>query len=111
MKIRRLLLLLEAVAFVEFLLEAFDTSGRIDEFLLARKERVALRANFRVNFLHGAARLKGVAATAANLHNIIFWMNIFFHKLLRFSLCKRKLHIIAGHFLKATPILKKILRQ
>jgi hypothetical protein len=38
-------------------------------------------------------------------------MNIFFHKLLRFSLCKRKLHIIAGHFLKATPILKKILRQ
>ena len=71
---------MEAVALIELLLKAFDASGRIDEFLLACKEWMAHRADFRMDFLDGAARFKRVPAAAANLHDIIFRMNIFFHK-------------------------------
>ena len=61
------------------LLEAFDSPGGIDKFLLARVKRMAHRADFRVDFLGRAARLEGITATAMNHDLFILWMNIFFH--------------------------------
>jgi len=67
------------LALAEFLLEPFDASGGIDEFLLAGVKRMAHRADFGMNFFGRTAGFKGIAATTANLYYLIFRMNIFLH--------------------------------
>jgi hypothetical protein len=68
------------VAIAVFFLESLYTTGCIDIFLLARIERMAHRANLCVDFLSGAACLKGIAAAAMNDNFIVLWMYAFFHK-------------------------------
>ena len=65
-----------------FFLEAFDAACGIDVLLLACIERVANRADFRVDFAYGAAGFKGVAAAAVHHDLIVFRMYVFLHKIL-----------------------------
>ena len=59
-----------------FLLEALDTSGSIDNFLLSRIERVANRADFnRQIALERRACGKGIAAATGHVHDLIIGMN------------------------------------
>ena len=64
------------------LVKAVNASGRIDQLLLARKERVACRANFYVKFLtHGRACLKNAAAGTRNCDLVVIRVYICFHNL------------------------------
>ena len=67
------------VPFAVLLLEAFDSTCGIDEFLLAGVKRMTHRADFRMYFACGAASLKGISAAAMYDHLIVFWMYVFFH--------------------------------
>ena len=62
------------------LVKAIDTSGGIDQLLLASKERVASRTNFnvQVTFLGGAS-LERLAARAGDRDINVFWVNSWFH--------------------------------
>src|SRR5215813_4625140 len=61
-------------------LESFDTAGRIDEFLLASKERMAFRADFEVDFRFRRTGLKGFAAGAFHDRIDVVRMDICFHE-------------------------------
>jgi hypothetical protein len=63
------------------LLEALDASGGVEEFLLAREERVAARADFHSNqvSLDCRASLKRAPTGAVNRHRMVIGMNSFFH--------------------------------
>ena len=64
-----------------FLLEALDAAGRVDEFLLAGEEGVAIGADFDADHfaLVGGAGLERVPAGAVNQDGMIVGMNAFFH--------------------------------
>ena len=62
-----------------FLLETLNATGRIDEFLLARVERMAHRANLSMDLAGRAAGLESVPATATNHYLLVFWMYVFLH--------------------------------
>ena len=74
-----LLFLLFEVVRAVFFLESFNSARGVDVFLLTCVERVAGRADFRVDFFCSAAGLKSIAAAASNHDFAIFWMYIFFH--------------------------------
>jgi hypothetical protein len=65
-----------------FLLEALDTAGGVDEFLLAGEERMAARADFDAQHLalHSRASLEGVAAGAMHRYGMIVRVNTGFHE-------------------------------
>src|SRR5215831_6777769 len=63
-----------------FSLESFDTAGRIDEFLLAGKERMAFRADFKMDFRFRRAGLKSFATGAFHDRVDIVRMDIRFHQ-------------------------------
>ena len=63
----------------ETLLELIHTSAGINEFLLARKEGMALGADFNLNIVLGGTRGVLCAARALYGNNIIFRMNTLFH--------------------------------
>ena len=56
----------QTLASVETLVEALDASAGIDQLLLAREERVALRADFNLDILFGRQNLDHVAAVAGD---------------------------------------------
>jgi hypothetical protein len=60
-------------------MEAFNTSGRVNQLLFSRKERMAGRTEFQPDFLFGGASFKLVAAGAGNNNVMVFGMNSFFH--------------------------------
>src|ERR1700751_1634460 len=64
------------------LLEAFDAAGRVNQLLLAGKERVALRADFDADQLAfaGRAGLKSASAGAVDRDGMIIGVNSFFHE-------------------------------
>ena len=53
-------------ATVEALVEPLDTSAGIDQLLLAREERVALRADFNLDVLLGGHDLDHIAAVTSD---------------------------------------------
>jgi hypothetical protein len=60
--------------------KAIDAAGRINQLLLARKKRVAGRANLNVEIaLARRTRLKSLAARAGNSYFFIFRVNSGFH--------------------------------
>jgi len=65
-----------------FFLKTLDSPCRVHEFLFARIEWMANRANLSVDFLSRATRLKGITTPAANDYLLIFRMNPLFHKYL-----------------------------
>jgi hypothetical protein len=69
----RLLLLAELLA------EALDASRGIHEALLAREERVALRAHVRVDLRLRGSGLERIAAGALHRRRMVFGMDVGFH--------------------------------
>src|SRR6267143_168628 len=62
-----------------FLIKAFDAPGRIDQLLLARKEGMALRADFDFEIAgRGTCFERGTANTGNNC-SFVGWMDSFFH--------------------------------
>jgi hypothetical protein len=69
-----------------FLAEALNAASRIDQFLFAGKIGMALRANFRSDFLWMCGTGgKGVATVASDRHFLILGMNTFFHVFASFA--------------------------
>ena len=70
--------MLNSVSLFKFI----DATTGINELLLTRKVRMAFAADihfYNVNVLRGA-RLKGFSARALNRYNLIFRMDVRFHK-------------------------------
>lgn len=67
--------LLDAVLAVESL----DSSGSIDQPLLAGVKRMAIRAHFDMHLVNGRTRFKGVAACACHYAAMVFGMDCSFH--------------------------------
>jgi len=68
------------VIFAVFSLESLNSACGIDILLLARIERMAHRADFRMDFFRRAAGLERIATAAMNDYLSIFWMYILFHR-------------------------------
>ena len=73
--------LLEAVGAAEFLAEAFDAAGGVDELLFAGEERMARAANVDGNARLGAAGDEGIAAGAVHVAGLVTGMDFSFHEL------------------------------
>jgi hypothetical protein len=67
------------VACAVLLLEPLYSAGGINIFLFAGIERMAHRADFRVDFFRRAAGLERITTAAVNHHLIVFWMYSLFH--------------------------------
>jgi hypothetical protein len=67
--------LLHSVSF----LESFHTASGIDQLLLAGKERVALRTDFRGNFRLGGPGLERIATETFHRYFVVLWMDPFSH--------------------------------
>ena len=71
--------LLNGLFHVETLLETVNTSAGINQLLLAGKERMALGADFNLQFGLDRPRLKRLTAYATDDGLAIFGMDLFFH--------------------------------
>jgi hypothetical protein len=60
-------------------IKSLDAARRVNELLLAGKERVAIRAYFQSNFGLGRARLPRLAARAMHRRVHVFRMNVRLH--------------------------------
>ena len=65
-----------------FLLEAFDPTGSINQFLFARKKWMATGTNFDVQFFLGGTRRPGSATGTVNEGVFVGGMNTSFHVVL-----------------------------
>jgi hypothetical protein len=66
--------------FAVFLTKFLHAPSRVNNFLLARIEGMADRANFYMQRpTHGGSRLKSAAATTRDGDFLIVWMNVRFH--------------------------------
>jgi len=63
----------------ELLAEALNASRGVDQALLAREERVALRADVGVNLGLRGAGLEGVSAGALHGRRVVLWMDAGLH--------------------------------
>src|SRR5437763_5914503 len=68
-----------ALGALEPLLEAFETAARVDELLLARVERVAVRADLDVQLGLRRPRLEGVSARARHGCEDVLGMDVSLH--------------------------------
>src|SRR5258706_2931696 len=69
-----------------------DAAFGIDQLLPAREERVAVRADFEVQFRLGRPRLPRVAARAARDDVVVLGMNAFLHSVLLGAWDKKSLY-------------------
>jgi hypothetical protein len=60
--------------------ETLDPAGRINEFLLAGKERVAGGTNFHFNIPDGRSGLDNIPAGAGDFGHFVSGMNLLSHK-------------------------------
>ena len=72
----------------ELLPETLDATRRIDETLLAREERMALRADVRVNLGLGGTSLERIAAGALDGRRRVYGVDVWFHFRLFYSSCR-----------------------
>ena len=63
----------------ELLPETFDASGSINQALLAGEERMALRADVRVDLRLSGTGLERIAAGALHRRRMVFGMDVGFH--------------------------------
>src|SRR5580698_6740052 len=64
--------------------EPLNASRSVDQLLLPGVERVAVRADVRMDLRLGRARLECIAARADDRRGCVFWMNVGFHSLLTY---------------------------
>ena len=69
--------------------EFFDTSGRIDEFLLAGEKRMASGADTDSNVAASRAGMIHRSARANHVGFVVFWMDAFFHSSKMSAECNR----------------------
>src|SRR4029077_18700361 len=62
--------------------ELFYSAGGVDEFLLAGKERMAIRANFHMDIAHRGTGFDHMATGTSDRRRLIFRMDTCFHKFL-----------------------------
>jgi hypothetical protein len=62
-----------------FFAEAFYATGGINQFLLAGKKWMALRADLDPYIRFGRADLQNIATGALNCGLVVLWMDICFH--------------------------------
>ena len=76
----------------EALLEALDLTGRVENQLLSRKERVAVRADFRLELAGSrrADRELRAACEARDFDGVVLGMNLWLHQRLSRRLVKRQ---------------------
>ena len=67
---------------IVFLVESFHSTSRVDHLLLARKQRMTLRANFDVVVTKRRARFDDVATSTRNFGRFIIRVNAFLHNVL-----------------------------
>lgn len=65
-----------------FLSELFYSAGGVDEFLLAGKERMAIRANFHMDIAHRGTGFDHMATGTSDRRRLIFRMDTCLHKFL-----------------------------
>jgi hypothetical protein len=65
-----------------FLSELFYSSGGVDKFLFAGKERVAIGANFHMDIAHRRTGFDHVTTGASDRRRLIFRMDTCLHKIL-----------------------------
>jgi hypothetical protein len=68
-----------------FSLEALDATSRIHQLLFASEERMAVGADFDVQFFFGGTRRPGVAASAGHTAFVVIRMDSFFHATFSFA--------------------------
>jgi hypothetical protein len=68
------LLILTVLAFV-----SFNTTGCVDQFLLAGKKRMAIRTDFYRYVFHGRSGLDNITASTGYLGHVIFRVYFLFH--------------------------------
>jgi len=61
-------------------LESFDTTGGVDQFLFAGKERMAFGADFKMDFRFRGPGFKGLAAGAPHDRVNVVRMYVCFHQ-------------------------------
>src|SRR3954468_23596126 len=83
------LALARAAGLLEAALEALDASTGIHQLLLARVERVAVRADLQVELGLGRARLEGVPAGAGHLREHVVRVDLGLHRPARISAAMR----------------------
>src|SRR4051812_9188437 len=81
----RLRAALGALCALEPLLEALDAAARVHELLLARVERVAVRAHLDVQLRRGGTRLERVPAGAGHRRDHVLGMDVGLHRLARIA--------------------------
>ena len=62
-----------------FFLKAVDSAGRVNQFLLAGEEGVALGTDFHLDIFLGGSHIKGGAAGTGRCGFCVVRMDIFFH--------------------------------
>ena len=82
----------------ELLPEPFDASGSVDETLLACEERMALRADVRVNLGLRGSSLERIAAGALHSRRMVLGMDVGFHANLNVRM--KQLRNILGYWRK-----------
>jgi len=65
--------------FGEFVLELFDSAGRVDEFQFARVKRMTLVTDIDLQFFARAASCKGIATATGDLGIVVFGMDFALH--------------------------------
>jgi hypothetical protein len=61
------------------LVESFNTTGGVKQFMLSGIVRMTRRADFDVDITHRRAGFEFVAANADNFRFSVFWVNFGFH--------------------------------
>jgi hypothetical protein len=86
------------------LAEFIHAAAGVDDFLLARVERMAIRTNFDLQIVaYGGASLERIAACAGDVDRFVFGMNVGFHENLVIVYGRIEAHRIDAI---ATPTLK-----
>lgn len=65
--------------FFIFLAEPLYSTGRVHEFLFARKKRMAFGADLNTNVCFGGSRFEDITASARYRRLKILWVNVLFH--------------------------------
>src|SRR5574344_2604284 len=93
----------DSLGFFKFFVELVNAAVRLNEALLARVERVAVRAGIDLDFFHGRASLEGgSAADAGHGALVVLRMDVFLHVLYSFRLAGYAAKRVTVVILRAT---------
>lgn len=68
-----------SVKILEALVETLNTTGRIDNFIVAREVRMASVADISADGRNGSPSLEGVATSTSDRAVNVIWVDVFLH--------------------------------